>query len=215
MNQSLSCNHVQYQSPFVTVQSILLCPYFILLFNMINTQVPPPFQWLTDLEQRAKQRAVKGLPRQPVIKIWRGIAFRLEQAYLVTPLHEIREIIPYPNQLAKVPGAKSWVKGLANIRGLLLPVIDLNACLEGNPVTINNRSRMLIINQSGIDAGLLVEEVLGIKNFPEHTRDENTPCKEVNLIPFAKGLFVDKEIAWTIFNIQALVTNELFLKAAL
>jgi twitching motility protein PilI len=203
------------KTQFVLVQNIRLCSYLYSDFNMINTQILPPFQWLTDLERRAKLRASKGLPRPPVLKIWRGIAFRLGQSYLVTPLNEIREIIPYPNQLAKVPGAKPWVKGLANIRGLLLPVIDLNACLEGNPTTINNRSRMLIISQRGIDAGLLVEDVLGIKNFPEQTRDENTSCKEVNLIPFAKGIFTDQEITWTVFNLQALVTNELFLKAAL
>jgi twitching motility protein PilI len=182
---------------------------------MENIQTPSPITWLQELERRTKQRA-SGLPRSPVPKIWRGIAFRLGQTYLVTSLSEIREILPYPNQLAKVPAAKPWVKGLANIRGLLLPVIDLNACLQlENSTTINNRSRMLIINQEGIDAGLLVSEVLGIKNFLLETQDKNTPCKEAAIIPFAKGMFSDEEIRWLVFDMQALVKNELFLKAAL
>jgi len=69
--------------------------------------------------------------------------------------YEIREILPYIGRLAKVPGAKSWVKGLANIRGILLPVIDLSGCLDGKPISIERHTRMLIINQAGISAGFL------------------------------------------------------------
>ncbi|MDM8565162.1 chemotaxis protein CheW [Candidatus Halobeggiatoa sp. HSG11] len=174
-----------------------------------------PYKWLQDLERRAKQRA-KGLPHQSTIEqIWRGIAFRLGKIYLVSPLNEISEIIPYTHNLAKVPGAKSWIKGLANIRGLLLPIIDLKACLEGESIAINNRSRMLIINQSGISAGLLVDEVLGIKHFPEHLMDLETPCKDVLIAPFAKGLFVYEKDTWTIFDMQKLTNNNVFLNAAL
>jgi twitching motility protein PilI len=174
-----------------------------------------PYKWLQDLERRAKQRA-RGLPRQSTIElIWRGIAFRLGQTYLVSSLNEISEIIPYTHNLAKVPGAKSWVKGLANIRGLLLPIIDLNACLEGEPIVISNRSRMLIINQAGISAGLLVDEVLGIKHFPEHIMDLETPCKDILVVPFAKGLFIHEKITWTIFDMQKLASNNIFLNASL
>jgi twitching motility protein PilI len=182
---------------------------------MVNT-LQSPYKWLQDLERRAKQRA-KGLPRHEKVveQIWRGIAFRLGKSYLVTSMDQIREIIPYTSQLAKVPGAKSWVKGLANIRGLLLPVIDLNACLEETPIPINNRSRMLIINQANISAGLLVNEVLGIKHFPEHLRDSETPCKEVFLSDFAKGLFVYEGITWTVFDMNLLAQSQKFINAAL
>ncbi|OQY54978.1 MAG: hypothetical protein B6247_09450 [Candidatus Parabeggiatoa sp. nov. 2] len=183
---------------------------------MANTLAQSPYKWLQDIERRAKQRA-KGLPRleKVVDQIWRGIAFRLGKTYLVTPINEIRDILPYTSQLAKVPGAKSWVKGLANIRGLLLPVIDLNACLEGTPISINNRSRMLIINQAGISAGLLVDEVLGIRHFPEHNRSLDTPCKEAWITDFARRLFTYEEITWTVFDMQALAQSERFLNAAL
>jgi twitching motility protein PilI len=182
---------------------------------MANTLAQTPFQWLQELERRARQRA-KGLPRhEKVDPIWRGIGYRLENNYLVTPINEIREIIPYTSYLAKVPGAKSWVKGLANIRGLLLPIIDLRGCLEGKPITIENRTRMLIINQMGISAGLVVDEILGIKHFPEHIRDMDTPCRESWIAPFARGLFIHEGTTWTVFDMQALAESEQFLKAAL
>jgi twitching motility protein PilI len=182
---------------------------------MANPLAQTPYQWLQDLERRARQRA-KGLPRHEKIDpIWRGIGFRLGQHYLVSAMNEIREVIPRPTQLARVPGAKSWIKGLANIRGLLIPVVDLKGCLEGKPIVVENRTRMLIINQSSLSAGLLVDEVMGIKHFPEHLRDSDTPCKEAWIAPFSMGLFTVENVTWIIFDMQRLVENETFLQAAL
>lgn len=181
---------------------------------MANTATP--YQWLQELERRARQRA-RGLPRQEKIQhFWSGIAFRVGETQLLTPLSDIREILPCPTVLAKVPGAKAWVRGLANIRGTLLPVIDLQACLAGKPTAVENRSRMLVINQAGVNSGLLVDEVLGIKHFPEQSRDMETPCKESWLTLFTKGSFSSvEEGTWTVFDVRTLAESELFLKAAL
>ncbi|OQW93657.1 MAG: hypothetical protein BWK79_09990 [Beggiatoa sp. IS2] len=182
---------------------------------MANPLIQSPFQWLTELERRAKQKA-KGLPRQEKIQqIWQGVAFRLGEVVLVSPLTEVREVLACPKVLARVPGAKTWVKGLANIRGMLLPVIDLQGCLEGTPIVLEARSRMLLVNHSSVSAGLLVDEVLGIKYFPENLRDSDTPCKEVWLASFARGSFVYEERTWIIFNMLTLVDSEKFLKVAL
>lgn len=174
-----------------------------------------PFQWLQDLERRARQRGAP-LPRpDSVQQIWRGIAFRLGEIPLVTSLSDIREVLHCPTVLARVPGAKSWIKGLVNIRGLLLPVIDLSACLESKPIMPSNLTRLLIINQGGFSAGLMVDEVLGIKHFPEQLRDTESPCRESWLAPFAKGLFTNEENTWIVFDMHALVESESFLKAAI
>lgn len=174
-----------------------------------------PYQWLQDLDRRAKQKS-KGLPRAETIQqIWRGIAYRIGETRLVTTIHDIREILHYPRPIAKVPGAKPWVKGLANVRGLLLPVMDLQACIEGTPITLAKPTRVIIINQDGMTAGLVVDEVLGLKHFPEPNRDLETPCKQPWLTPFARGRFNYEEASWTVFDMHALVKSDEFLKAAL
>jgi twitching motility protein PilI len=182
---------------------------------MANTIAESPYQWLTDLEKRARMRA-RGLPREEKIEqFWHGITYRLGDVLLVTALTDIREILPRPMAMSKVPGAKNWVKGIANIRGLLLPVIDLHSCLEGNRVTpLTNRSRMLVINQSGVYSGLLVDEVLGLKHFPERLRNTEKSCKETWLIPFIQGSFDYEEQHWIIFDTKLLAENEKFLRAA-
>jgi len=179
---------------------------------MANTLTQSPFQWLQALEQRGKQETV-ALPHQVNIeKMWRGITFRLQETYLIAPLLEIREILFYPKQLARVPGVKPWVKGLANIRGLLFPVFDLSAFLEGRIITIEKRTRMLIIHQSNLLVGLLVDEVLGIKSIPEGLVASSQPCQEAWIAPFAKGVLTYENITWTVFDMQALSESDLFLK---
>ncbi|MCK5717526.1 MAG: chemotaxis protein CheW [Thiomargarita sp.] len=188
---------------------------------MSNTLTQTPLQYLQDLEQRTKQQA-RGLPRQTIVEpMWRGIAFRLGETYLVTPIEQILEVILYTGQLARVPGAKSWVKGLANIRGLLLPVIDLKDCLlKSKSIVIGEQTRMLMIKQdinqqTYISAGLLVDAVLGLKAFPEFQRDQETLSKESWLTDFADGLFIYEGITWTVFDMQKFAKSDSFLKAAL
>lgn len=175
-----------------------------------------PFQWLQALEQAARTQA-KGLPRQEKIqKIWHGIAFRVGNNKLVSPLTEIREVLHCPKVLAKVPGAKSWVRGIANIRGLLMPVIDLQACLGGSPIILESKSRLLIINQAGLSSSILVDEVMGIKHFLESTREKEVPENvELWCAPFARGGFVQEGENWAVFDMFALSNSRVFLDAAL
>jgi twitching motility protein PilI len=176
-----------------------------------------PFQWLVELEQAARTHA-KGLPRQEVVQqTWRGIAFRLGNAPAVAALTDIREVLPSPKILAKVPGAKPWVSGIANIRGQLLPIIDLKACLTGENTIPEKKTRLLILNQSGVSAGILVDEVVGIKNFPQDSLETNPPyADQVQwLVPFARGIFQEAENeSWIIFDMSVLGKSRPFLEAA-
>ncbi|MEY3220978.1 MAG: hypothetical protein RIT27_2335 [Pseudomonadota bacterium] len=177
-----------------------------------------PFQWLMELEQAARTHA-KGLPRQEVVQqTWRGIAFRIGNASVVAALTDIREVLPSPKILAKVPGAKSWVNGIANIRGQLLPVIDLKACLTGNNTLLEKKTRLLILNQSGVSAGILVDEVVGIKNFPQESLEANASyANQVQwLAPFTRGIYKGEEGEedWLVFEVGRLSGSRVYLEAA-
>jgi twitching motility protein PilI len=176
-----------------------------------------PFLWLQTVEMLAKRQAT-GLPRgeQIVRKIWKGIAFRLDDVFLVAQLTEIREIITCPKILARVPGAKTWVRGIANIRGMLVPVADLQLCLSGKKSTrLDVRTRLMILNQAGVSSGVLVDEVLGIKHFPEDELDTRMSYGEQWYTPFVSGSFTDEEQTWLVFNMFNLTKSRVFLEAAL
>jgi twitching motility protein PilI len=51
-----------------------------------------------------------------------------------------------PSQLTRVPGAKAWVKGLANVRGQLLPVLDLRQFLGSGVTPLTRNTRVIVVN---------------------------------------------------------------------
>ncbi len=176
-----------------------------------------PFQWLQALEQYIKKHA-RGLPRQEAVReIWRGIAFRMGKVYLVAALSEVQEVLVCPPILAKVPGAKPWIRGIANVRGQLRPVVDLQACLGGGMTLVEGQTRLLIINQSGVSSGILVDEVLGIKHFPEENRKKLNNSVDLPHMAsqFARAVFQYEDSNWVVFDLLALSKSRLFLDAAL
>ncbi len=80
---------------------------------------------------------------------------------------ETREVLGYPAVVTRIPGAKSWVKGLANVRGQLLPMLDLRQFLGSGATAAGRNTRVIVVNHRDIPAGLMVDEVLGFRRFAE------------------------------------------------
>ncbi|RMD70813.1 MAG: purine-binding chemotaxis protein CheW, partial [Gammaproteobacteria bacterium] len=119
-----------------------------------------PIALLEDIERRSLERA-RGLPLQVEVKpTWTGIGFRMGDSLLAAPLAEIREILTYPG-LTRIPGARPWIKGIANVRGNLLPVMDLQAHLKGKETPLSSKCKVLVTGHGEVVAGFLVGEVLG------------------------------------------------------
>lgn len=163
-----------------------------------------PIDILQVLETRSRECA-SPLPQQGEPKsVWRGIGFRLGKHLLVTPITQVQEIRRYP-RLTAVPKSHPWVKGLTNLRGRLLSVIDLGQYLGEERPASPLRARLFIVHQQGAMLGLLVNEILGLKHFDpeerlsgEHEQD-SLPGKE-----YIRGAFEQAEQTWHLFDMKAL-----------
>lgn len=86
-----------------------------------------------------------------------------EDVYAVGILH-IKEIIEY-GSLATVPMMPACVRGVINLRGAVVPVMDLAARFGGAPSGISKRSCIVIVEVQGADdackqvLGMLVDAV--------------------------------------------------------
>jgi len=175
--------------------------------------VRDPVQLLAAIERRARARA-RPLPRQEAAReLWPGITFRVGERRLVAPLAEVSEILYYP-PLTRVPGTKPWVCGIANVRGNLLPVMDLKGYLYGEHTPTHRRSRVLVVRHRGLAAGLLVDEVMGLRHFDEADRLAEVPEADETLRPYLRRGYRDEEGAWPVFSMFRLAENPLFLQAA-
>ena len=91
-----------------------------------------------------------------------------------------------------------------------MPVLDMKAFLYGQTTVIGKNSRILIVDKKDLIAGLLVEEVYGVRRFkPDEHKDEKDPDME-SLQQYLAGVFVDHVHQWNVFSIDKLVETEQF-----
>ncbi len=168
---------------------------------------------LQSIEQRSKAHAFE-LPQQLEMKnTWDGVGFKLGDMQLVAAVDEVREILPLPHVTA-VPGAKRWVKGVANVRGTLLPIMDLLGFVRGQNTVPGRRSRILVVRHRGISAGLLVDEILGLKHFLEEEYAVDSDVAESGVAPYLRGRYMQEGEGWTVFSMSSLVESPEFMQVA-
>ncbi|HEC14956.1 MAG TPA: purine-binding chemotaxis protein CheW [Sedimenticola sp.] len=169
---------------------------------------------LRGIEQRSRARAA-GLPQQEETRqYWEGVIFSLGDARLAAPLNEVTEILHFPSIVTAVPGTRPWVRGVANIRGNLLPIVDLQLFLGGGPVMDERRGRILVIRHGEIFTGLLVKEVTGMRHFQRENRIDYSP-PEGPMEKFVHGAFEQDGGTWPVFSMYALAESPEFQVAAL
>jgi twitching motility protein PilI len=96
------------------------------------------------------------------------LGFRVGDANWLVNLTDTEEVLPVP-PMVKVPGARRWFRGLANIRGNLYAVSDFADFMGQGVTPESNECRLLIPHRDfGINAALLVRGTLGLRNVAHY-----------------------------------------------
>ncbi len=177
------------------------------------TVVSKAYVLLQDIDLRSRTKAL-GLPQQiEVRRTWSGVGFRLGDVHLLSKLEEVDEILVSP-EMTRVPSALSWVKGIANIRGMLLPIMDLRDFIDGEAIQAGRKTRVILIKKGELVSGLMVDEVFGMRHFFEEERTENVPESSDNLKKYLQGAFRKGNMHWGIFDMDNLAEDPGFLQVA-
>jgi twitching motility protein PilI len=127
---------------------------------------------------------------------------------------ETREVLGYPAVVTRIPGAKSWVKGLANVRGQLLPMLDLRQFLGSGATSSGRNTRVVVVNHRDIPAGLMVDEVLGFRRFAEAEFNAEAPPTVIRCDSYLAGAFRRGGEVWPVLSLKSLVESQSFLQVA-
>ena len=90
--------------------------------------------------------------------------FRVGEQMYALDILRIREVIR-PQKLTPVPKAPLFIEGVINLRGAVIPVVDLRKRFDQAIRKANSKARILICVLSGKIIGLVVDEVVEVKNF--------------------------------------------------
>lgn len=172
-----------------------------------------PFRLLQILEERCReitQSYSGGSERRE----WVGIAFRVGQETFITSRSDVKEVLTLI-PTTRVPGAKPWVRGLANLRSQLIPVVDMATFIGAGEHQVSGQERMLVVNHDKIPAALIVDEVLGFRRFndTELTKGNLTDSK-LQVGSFVLGTCQRNDDKWPVLGLRKLVESSEFMQAS-
>jgi twitching motility protein PilI len=173
-----------------------------------------PFELLKELEKRSRTVVANSVAEADAGEEWVGVAFRMGGETFLVAREETREVLGYPAAVTRIPGAKSWVKGLANVRGALMPMLDLRQFLGSGATTPGRNTRIVVVNHRDIPAGLMVDEVLGFRRFAESEFDAEAPPTVIRCDSYLAGAFRRGGEVWPVLSLKTLVESQSFLQAA-
>jgi purine-binding chemotaxis protein CheW len=87
------------------------------------------------------------------------VVFRLGQEEFGVPIDSVQEIVRVPDLLTHVPKAPAFVEGVINLRGSVLPVIDLRRRLGLAGVPRSDRQRIMVFVIDRVCTGFIVDSV--------------------------------------------------------
>jgi len=100
------------------------------------------------------------------------VCFRLADEEFGVDINTVREIVRVP-EITYIPKAPSFVRGIANLRGNVLPVIDGRMRLFLPEIESTERTRVLILDVNGTTTGMVVDAVSEVKRIA--TNDVEPP----------------------------------------
>ncbi len=136
------------------------------------------------------------------------VVFRLAGGEFAAPIEQVQEIIR-PGAITRVPRAPDWVEGVINLRGNLVPVVDLRRRL-GLPTEVSGElTRIIITDSQGSRTGLVVDGVREVLKVPEAAVEEvpEMLVREVDTTGMAGVVNLEQRLV-LLLNFTALLTAE-------
>jgi twitching motility protein PilI len=117
-------------------------------------------EFSTQLAQRLKE--APNLPTEPT-----RLAVRVGSDNYLIEMGLAGEIVALP-EIARVPWTKPWYRGLANVRGRLVGVVDLQQLMGREPLGAEQAQQLLVLGEGlGVPAGILITRAFGIRNLKD------------------------------------------------
>jgi purine-binding chemotaxis protein CheW len=110
-------------------------------------------------EEGEKMSGGKGLSGEELY-----VVFFLQEEEFAVSINSVREIIRLP-EIVRVPQAPPYVEGVVNIRGEILPVVNLRRKLNLPAEEKNERNRIVVVDLNGVSTGLIVDSVREVRKI--------------------------------------------------
>lgn len=115
------------------------------------------------------------------------VTFLLKDEEFGFDIMSVQEIIRLP-KMAKVPRTPPYVEGIANLRGVVLPIIDMRTRFGMERADETDRTRVLVIDIGGVKTGLRVDRVKQVTRVLRSDVDPPPPAIRGTTADYLEGV---------------------------
>ncbi|MBO5485489.1 MAG: purine-binding chemotaxis protein CheW [Eubacterium sp.] len=94
------------------------------------------------------------------------VTFMSGHEYFGLKIEYVNEIIVL-QEITAIPESEDYIKGLINLRGKIIPVIDVRLRFKQQPIEYTDRTCIIVINVQSTVVGLIVEKIAEVVEIPE------------------------------------------------
>jgi purine-binding chemotaxis protein CheW len=93
------------------------------------------------------------------------VGFRLANQNYIFRIESIQEIV-MPSRVAKIPEVPAYVDGVSNLRGMIIPIINLRSLFSLKRKPYDEETRTIVVNVGTRTIGCTVDSVLRVMRVP-------------------------------------------------
>ena len=94
------------------------------------------------------------------------VTFKSGNEYFGLKIQYVNEIIVF-QEITKIPESEDYIKGLINLSGKIIPVIDVRLRFKQEPFEYTDRTCIIVVNVKSIVVGLIVEQIAEVVEISE------------------------------------------------
>ncbi|MEC8081524.1 MAG: chemotaxis protein CheW, partial [Pseudomonadota bacterium] len=106
------------------------------------------------------------------------VVFKLADQEYGISIEDVQEITRVPEKLDKVPKTASFIDGMVNLRGTILPVVDMRTRFDMNRIEASDRQRILVVNIDSVKTGFVVDSVSEVLRLSKRQIEDAPPLSD-------------------------------------
>jgi purine-binding chemotaxis protein CheW len=156
------------------------------------------------LKVRAEELARKisaGINHETTLSV---VEFQIAHETYALELSRIRIIHPF-KALTFIPGTPDFIRGVINLRGEIISVVDLKVFFDLPNHGFNNLSQVIILSSDEMEFGILADAVLGVAEISKNDIQPSLPTLTGIRADYLKGVTGNGIV---VLDVEKLLTDE-------
>ena len=136
------------------------------------------------------------------------VVFNLEQQQYGIDIHHVQEITRLPERFYQVPRSPAFIEGMMNLRGNVLPVVDLRTRFDLERTASNERQRILVLTLEGVTTGFIVDSVSEVRRIQRQHIEPSPALSAAQQALFGEVVRTSDDQLIQLLTVDALINHK-------